>query len=180
MTEYSERILAAPGATRRPIGYRWIGIILAPFFALLFQVYVTRFVSFLSYLELPLLITVYFALMRREPVSAVFYGAGVGLFQDALSAPGTHPLGMYGIVKTLVGYFAASVSQRFDVENPILIAILTFFFYFFHEFFYWVLTRALLGEMANFDTQQKIIFGLLNAAVSLPLFHVLDKLKVSA
>ena len=185
MTEYSERLLDAPGAVRRPLGLRIVGIILAPFLALLFQVYVTRLVSvfsypFLSYLELPLLMVVYFALVRREPVSAVFYGAAVGLFQDALSAPGTHPIGMYGIVKTLVGYFAASVSQRFDVENPILIAILTFFFYFFHEFFYWVLTRALLGEMTNFDTQQKIVFGLLNAAVSLPLLHVLDKMKVTA
>jgi rod shape-determining protein MreD len=180
MTGYSERILDAPGAIRRPLGLRIAGIVLAPFLALLFQVYVTRFVSFLSYLELPLLMVVYFALVRREPVSAVFYGASVGLFQDALSAPGSHPIGMYGIVKTLVGYFAASVSQKFDVENPVLIAILTFFFYFFHEFFYWVLTRALLGEMTNFETQQKIVFGLLNAAVSLPLFHVLDKMKVTA
>jgi len=177
MTEYTERILTAPANKRRAPALI-AGLILAPFCALLFQVYVTRFFPFLSYLELPLLIVVYFALMRREAISAVLYGAAIGLFQDALTP--AQPIGMYGIVKTLVGYFAASVSQRFDVENPILIAILTFFFYFFHEFFYWVLTRALLGEMSNFDTQQKIVFGLLNAAVSLPLFHVLDRMKVTA
>lgn len=180
MTEYSERILAAPPPrNRRASPLQWVGIVLAPFLALLFEVYVLRFrlFSFLSYLELPLLIVVYFALTRREPVSAVFYGAFVGLLQDALSR---HPIGMYGIVKTLVGYFAASVSMRFDVENPILVAILSFFFYFFHQFFYWVLERALLGQMTNFDTQQMVVFGLLNAAVSLPLFHVLDRLKVGA
>ena len=180
MSEYSERILAAPPArNRRASGIHLAVILLAPFFALLFEVYVLRFhaFSFLSYLELPLLIVVYFALTRREPVSAVFYGAVVGLLQDALSR---HPIGMYGIVKTLVGYFAASVSMRFDVENPILVAILSFFFYFFHQFFYWVLERALLGQMTTFDTQQMIIYGLLNAAVSLPLFHVLDKLKGGA
>ena len=67
----------------------------------------------------------------------------IGLVQDSLSH---QPIGMFGIVKTLVGYFAASVSQRFDVENPIVTLILSFFFYFFHQFFYWVLARALLGE----------------------------------
>jgi rod shape-determining protein MreD len=58
--------------------------------------------------------------------------------------------------------------------------ILSFFFYFFHQFFYWVLTRALLGEVVNFDAQQTLVYGLLNAAVALPLFRILDKLKVAA
>ncbi len=31
-----------------------------------------------------------------------------------------------------------------------------------------------------FDPQQTLLFGLLNAAVALPLFHILDKLKVAA
>ncbi len=89
------------------------------------------------------------------------------------------PIGMFGIVKTLVGYFAASVSLRFEVENPVVTFILSFFFYFFHQFLYWVLTRALLGESVAFDAQQTLMFGLLNAAVALPLFRVLDKLKVA-
>ena len=101
----------------------------------------------------------------------------IGLVQDSLSH---QPIGMYGIVKTLVGYFAASVSMRFDVQNPVVTFILGFFFYFFHQFFYWVLSRALLGETLGFDAQQTVIFGLLNAAVALPLFRVLDKLKVAS
>src|SRR5438477_11442441 len=84
-----------------------IGIPLA---AILFQVYVPRFVTRLAYLELPLLATIYFALKTRSPLAGVFFGAATGLAQDSLSY---HPLGMFGIVKTLVGYFAASVSQRF-------------------------------------------------------------------
>jgi rod shape-determining protein MreD len=139
-------------------------------------VYVPRFVSFLSYLELPLLITVHFALSSRGPIASVFYGMSIGLVQDSLSH---QPIGMFGIVKTLVGYFAASVSMRFDVANPFVTFILSFFFYFFHQFFYWVLDRALLGEALSFDVQQTLIFGLLNAAVALPLFRILDKLKVT-
>jgi rod shape-determining protein MreD len=148
-----------------------------PLIAVLSQVYVPRFIPFLAYLELPLLITVHFALSRGGPIPALFYGMFIGLVQDSLSH---QPIGMFGIVKTLVGYFAASVSQRFDVENPIVTFILSFFFYFFHQFFYWVLARALLGEAMIFDAQQTLLFGLLNAAVALPLFHILDKLKVAA
>jgi len=154
--------------------YNWIIVAAVPLVAILFQVYVPRFLTFLSYLELPLLVTVYFSLAGRSPVAGVLYGASVGLAQDSLSH---HPLGMYGIVKTLVGYFAAFVSQRFDVKNPSVRAILAFFFYFFHEFFYWVLARALLGEPVDFDPARTIVLAVLNAAVAPPLFLILDKFK---
>lgn len=177
MSEYTERLLTGPTRKDKSDRLRIVWLIFIPLIAILFQVYVPRFLSFLSYLELPLLVTVHFALGRRSPISAVFYGMCIGLVQDSLSH---QPIGMFGIVKTLVGYFAASVSQRFDVENPILTFILAFFFYFFHQFFYWVLARALLGEAMIFDPQQTLLFGLLNAAVALPLFHILDKMKVAA
>jgi rod shape-determining protein MreD len=151
-------------------------VVAVPMAAILFQVYVPRFLTYLAYLELPLLVTVHFALTRRSPVAGVVYGASVGLAQDSLSH---HPLGMYGIVKTLVGYFAAFVSQRFDVRNPSVRAILAFFFYFFHEFFYWVLARALLGEPVEFDPARTIVLAVLNAAVAPPLFLILDKVKAT-
>jgi rod shape-determining protein MreD len=176
MTEYSERLLENPPRKESADRFRVAWLIVIPLIAVLSQVYVPRYVSFLAYLELPLLITIHFALSRRGPVSAVFYGMSIGLVQDSLS---NQPIGMFGIVKTLVGYFAASVSMRFDVENPIVTFILSFFFYFFHQFFYWVMARALLGEVINFDVQQTLVFGLLNAAVALPLFRILDKLRVA-
>jgi rod shape-determining protein MreD len=158
--------------------FNWIAIICIPLAAILFQIYVPRFITYLSYLELPLLVTVYFALMRRSPVVGVLFGAAVGLAQDSLSRS-HHPLGMFGIVKTLVGYFAASVSQRFEVEHSAVRLVLAFFFFFFHQFFYWVLSRALLGEMIDFDVQQTLVLGVLNALVALPLYRILDKLKVT-
>jgi hypothetical protein len=58
---------------------------------------------------------------------------------------------------------------------------LTFFFYFFHEFLHWVEVRMLLpGQLVGFDPEKTLIFGLLNAAVSVPLYLVLDKMKVAA
>jgi rod shape-determining protein MreD len=176
MTEYTENLLRESPRKDTASRFRFVWLVAIPLVAVLSQVYVPRFIPFLAYLELPLLITVHFALSSRGPIPALFYGMFIGLVQDSLSH---QPIGMYGIVKTLVGYFAASVSMRFDVQNPVVTFILSFFFYFFHQFFYWVLARALLGEAIAFDVQQTLIFGLLNAAVALPLFRILDKLKVA-
>jgi rod shape-determining protein MreD len=176
MTEYTEHLLTESPRKDTADRLRLVWLVVIPLIAVLSQVYVPRFVSFLAYLELPLLITVHFALSRGGPIPALLYGMFIGLVQDSLSH---QPIGMFGIVKTLVGYFAASVSMRFDVQNPVVTFILGFFFYFFHQFFYWVLARALLGEVIAFDAQQTLIFGLLNAAVALPLFRLLDKLRVA-
>jgi len=173
--EYSETFIEPRKKDRVP-RFAIASFILIPLAAILFQVYVPRFVIYLSYLELPLLVTVYFALMRRSPVTGVLFGAGVGLAQDSLSS---HPLGMFGIVKTLVGYFAASVSQRFDVQNSLVRLVLAFFFFVFHQFFYWVLSRALLGQAVSFEPQQTLVLAILNAVVAVPLYHILDKLKVT-
>jgi len=173
MTEYDGLFSEYPRKTRIS-RYRPAALILIPLLAILFQVYVPMFLVYLAYLELPLLVTVYFALMRRSPLVGLFLGAGIGLAQDSLSG---HPVGMFGIVKTLVGYFAASVSLRLDMDNPLVRLILAFFFFFFHQFFYWVLARALLGQQLAFDVQLTAFSGLLNAAVAIPLFQLLDKLK---
>jgi rod shape-determining protein MreD len=146
----------------------------APLLAILFQVYVARFLESLGYLDLPLLVTVYFALMRRSPIFGLFFGTAIGMVQDSLSH---QPLGMFGIVKTVVGYFGASISQRFDVENSAIRFVLGFFFYFFHQMLYWVLLRALLGQPGEFDPSREMVLGVLNAAVAIPLFRLLDKLR---
>jgi len=174
MPEFSEEF-HEPSRRNRISRFNVAAMIGIPLAAILFQVYVPRFIHYLQYLELPLLVTVYFALMRRSPVAGVFFGAGIGLAQDSLSH---QYLGLFGIVKTLVGYFAASVSRRFDVENSMVRLVLGFFFFFFHQFFYWALTGALLGETADFDPQQTLVLAVLNAAVGVPLYHVMDKLKL--
>jgi rod shape-determining protein MreD len=145
-----------------------------PLAAILFQVYVPLFFDFLSYLEMPLIVTIYFALMKRSPVHGTLIGAMVGLAQDSLSK---NPLGMFGIVKTLVGYFAASIGMRLDVDHPLMRMLIAFFFYFFHQLFYWVLSRALLGQQIDFEVPRTLVLSVLNAVVALSVFHFLDKLK---
>jgi rod shape-determining protein MreD len=126
---------------------------------------------------MPLLVVVYFALMRRSQIHGLLVGALVGLAQDSLTK---NPLGMFGIVKTLVGYFAASVGVRFDVDNSLIRLLLAFFFFVFHQFFYWVMARALLSQQVAFEVQKTLLVGLLNAVVAVSLFHFLDKLRETA
>ena len=170
----SDRILIGSQRESQISRFRAWVLLIVPLAAILFQVYIPLFFQFLAYLELPLLVTVYFALMQRSPIRGLLVGAAVGLAQDSLSK---NPLGMFGIVKTLVGYFAASAGLRFDVEHPFIRLLLGFFFYFFHQFFYWLLSRALLGRQLAFEIQRTLVVGLLNAIVGLALFHFLDRLK---
>lgn len=174
MTGLDDHIIAGMPGKSKISRFRPIAYIIPPLLAILFEVYVPRFAEYLSYLELPLLVTVYFSLMRRQPVAGAVIGCSIGLIQDSLSQ---HPLGMQGIVKTLVGYFAASISMRFDVENVALRFILSFFFFLFHQFFLWVLARGLLGQAMQMQVPQTIIFAFLNAIVAVPLFLVLDRFK---
>ena len=154
----------------------WV-IFVVPLAAILFQVYVPLFFQFLGFLEMPLLVVVYFALMRRSQIGGLMVGAIVGLAQDSLSK---NPLGMFGIAKTLVGYFAASVGLRLDVDHFFLRLVLTFFFYLFHQSFYWVMQRALLAQQPPFELQRWLVLAVLNAVVGVSLFHFLDKLRETA
>jgi rod shape-determining protein MreD len=151
----------------------WV-LFLVPLAAILFQVYIPLFFQFLAYLELPLIVTIYFALVRRSPIGGLLVGAFVGLAQDSLSK---NPLGMFGITKTIIGYAAASVGLRLDVDHPLIRLILVFFFFVFHQFIFWALSRGLLEQQVSFETQRTLVLGVLNAIVAVSLFHFLDKLK---
>jgi len=177
MTETSEQIVI----DRKPRGaafrMRPFAIVLLPFVAVLYESYVSQFVEQLAYVKLPFLVMLYFSLMWRNQLAALFYGAGVGLLEDSLAS---HPIGLFGITKTLAGYFAASVSLRFDVDHSAIRFILVFFFYLFDQIFYWVLQQALVGLPDPFNPAQIFILAGLNSAVAVPLFMLFDKMKEPA
>jgi rod shape-determining protein MreD len=147
-----------------------------PLGALLIQVYLPLFetLRFISRIELPLLVTIYFALMRRSQLRGLAIGMTLGLAQDSVFQ---QHIGMYGICKTLVGYFSASIGMQFDVEHALVRLILCFLFYLFHQFFYWILQRSLLDQPAVFDIRTELVLGALNAVIGVALFHLLDKLR---
>jgi rod shape-determining protein MreD len=172
-----ERILLSSERESRVSRFRFWVMLVIPLAALLFQIYVPLFFRFLSFLDLPLLVVIYLAVMRRNPVSGLLTGAVVGLAQDSLSK---NPLGMYGIVNTLVGYFAASIGMKLDVDNLTMRLLLAYFFYVLHQFLYWIMERALLRHLPPLYWQHWLVLGVLNALVGAALFHFLDKLRVTA
>lgn len=69
-----------------------------------------------SYVDLPLLITVYFGLMR-DPVLGMLVGYAAGLCGDL--APGSGPIvGIGGFANTVVGFVIASIGVRIPLEGP--------------------------------------------------------------
>ncbi len=179
MNETSEQVVL-----RRPLKQNWfsrfqvVALAALTLIAIIGKFYLPRLLPHTEWLELPLLLTVYFGLMGHTQIASLFFGAFVGLAEDSLS-PANLPIGMYGITKTLVGYFAASVSLRFNVENSVIRLVLCFFFFFFHAFFYWIMRRALLGQIVPFDPQETFVHGALNALVAIPLFAILDKMRLA-
>ena len=86
---------------------------------------------------------------------------------------------MFGIVKTLVGYFAASVSQRFDVENPVRAAGAGVFLFFLPPVFLLGVVAGAAGRGAGFRSAADAGIGGFERAVAVPLYHILDKLKIT-
>ncbi|MGH9901132.1 MAG: rod shape-determining protein MreD [Pyrinomonadaceae bacterium] len=68
------------------------------------------------YIDLPLIVVVYFAL-RRDPVQAVVIGAVAGIATDIFSVG---LWGANGFSKTLTAYLVAAVVTRILLDNPIL------------------------------------------------------------
>ena len=177
MSEYSDSMpfggrLKKKGLRLRP----WVMLVF-PIAAILFQVFVPLYVSLLGYLELPLLVTIYFAMTRRSQVAGIFIGASIGLVQDALSHA---PIGLLGMVKTLMGYTAASLGVRLDTENVLVRFGLGFLGLICHQGLQWGLRRILLGEAVSFEILATFLAAFANGVVAVPLFHLLDKLRENA
>ncbi len=151
--------------------------ILIPLVAVFLQAFIPLRFHFFSIFDLPLLITIFFAVARRNPVAGLLTGAVIGLLQDAL----THqPIGLYGIAKTVAGYGASSLGVKLDVENIGARFLLTLFFYIIHEIVYFVVARGMVGLTLEWGWVNEFGSALANALLAVALFAVLDKLKQRA
>ena len=83
--------------------------------ALLLQMLLPNYVRFFQYIDLPLLVTVYFGL-QRAPVMGMLTGMMAGLGGDAVAGG---ILGVGGFAKTLIGYLVGAASVRLSLENPL-------------------------------------------------------------
>jgi rod shape-determining protein MreD len=149
--------------------------VLAPLAALVLQAWLPRVVGQYAWFDLPLIITVYFALGRRSPVQGTIMGAIMGIFEDAL----THrPIGINGIAKTVVGFLAASVGVRIAVENQAIRLFLNFLLSLLSSAIVVFIYRFLLGLELKWEWLTELYSAIGNSLIAMVLFPVLDRLQV--
>jgi len=145
-----------------------------PLLALFLQAFLPLRLHFFDIFDLPLLVTIFLAVARRNPVTGLLTGSIIGLLQDSL----THqPIGIYGIAKTVVGYGASSLGVKLDVENSGSRFLLVFGFYMVHDIIYLVVARGMVGQNLAWRWGHMAMAAFANAVLAIFLFMILDKFK---
>ena len=130
---------------RRDLGSRSYPMLVyasAPLVALVLQAWLPRILHGYAWFDLPLVVTIYFALARRDPIQGTMMGASMGIFEDALTH---HAIGANGIAKTVAGFLAGSVGLRIDVDNFTIRMMITFLLSLLSGAIYVLIYRVLLG-----------------------------------
>ena len=148
---------------------------LVPLGALALQAWLPRAVGPYAWFDLPLVVTIYFALGRRSPIQGTVLGAVMGLAEDALTS---RPIGINGIAKTVCGFLAASVGIRIDVENSTIRLLLNFLLSLLSSSIYLFIYRFLLGLTFEWNWLTELFKALINSGIAIILFPLLDRLQL--
>lgn len=149
--------------------------VLIPLLAIFFQSFISVKFFWLAIFDLPLLVTIFFAVSRRQPVAGLLNGGVIGILQDSLTH---HPIGVYGIAKTVIGYIGSSLGVKLDVENPGSRFLMTFAFYIIHQGIYFLVARGMVGQALEFRWGHLLVAALANALLAIPFFAVLDRFRL--
>jgi rod shape-determining protein MreD len=148
--------------------------IAVPLLAILVQAYLPLKLSFFNIFDLPLLVTIFFAVARRNPITGLLTGMIIGLLQDSL----THSfLGLYGISKTVVGFAASSLGAKIDVENPGSRLLMATGFYLVQKVVYYMVARGMARMDLQLDLPHALGAAVANGFLAIVLFSLLDKTK---
>jgi rod shape-determining protein MreD len=151
-------------------------VVVATMIALVLQAVTPVYIPKAAILDLPLLVTIYFGLSRRNPSTGLLLGMVIGLLQDSLSGP-TVPLGFYGIAKTVVGYLASSIGARLDTEHPAARFALIAGFFVVQQAILVLIRRLLLAQPESWFNLHLAVAALVNAVLGVFLFALLDRLR---
>lgn len=151
--------------------------LLVPLAAILLQVLLPKVYSGLAILDLPFIVTLYFAISRRSPIAGTVTGASIGLLQDLLINP-TQPIGVNGMAKAVIGYAGASLGSQIDVDNTATRALLCFGFSLIQSGLLYLIEHWLLGIRAfHLLWLHELVRAVVNTLVAVPLFLLLDRWK---
>jgi rod shape-determining protein MreD len=148
---------------------------LVPLAALVLQAWLPRLLGRFAYMDLPLLVTVYFALNRRSPIHGTLLGAALGMTQDGLTQGA---IGIHGIANCICGFLSASIGIRVVVENNVIRMILNFLFSLLASAVVVFITKVLLGLALDWNWLDELLKGAGNALIGLFLFPLLDRTQL--
>jgi rod shape-determining protein MreD len=151
-------------------------IVLSVLVATLLQSFLPIYISKVAILDLPLLITIYFGLSRRNPSTGLLLGTAIGLLQDSLSK---NPIGLFGISKTVIGYLASSIGARLDTEHPAARFALTAVFFVLHQGIVVLIHKLLLAQSQPWFTLGLGVACLVNSILGVFIYFLLDRLRKS-
>ncbi len=154
--------------------YPILAYALVPLAALVLQAWLPRVIPY-AWFDLPLVVTVYFALDRRSPIQGTSMGCVMGLFEDALTH---HPIGVNGIAKSVAGFLAASIGVRIDVENHTIRLVLNFLLSLLSSGLVLFVSRFLLGLDLEWRWYTAIYMAVGNSVIAVVLFPLLDRLQI--
>lgn len=151
--------------------------VLVPLVALVLQASLPRVpvLGQYAYVDLPLLVTIYFALNRRSPIHGTILGAILGIAQDGLSSGA---IGIHGIANSVCGFLAASIGLRIVVDNNIIRMLLNFFFTALGSAIVVFITTGLLGLDLHWNWLSELFKAAGNGVIGLFLFPLLDRMQM--
>ena len=159
---------------RRDMGirsYPFLVYALVTLSALVLQAWLPHFLHGYTWFDLPLVVTIYFALSRRDPIQGTIMGAAMGIFEDALT---NHAVGVSGIAKSVAGFLAGSVGVRIDVDNFIVRVLITFSLSLLSGAIYVLIYRVLLGMDQDWRGLQELMKAVGSSTIAMVLFPLLD------
>jgi rod shape-determining protein MreD len=149
--------------------------VLVPVAAVLIQSVLPRLWYRLVIIDLPMIVTIFFALARRSPIAGTVTGTLIGLFQDGLTG---QPFGTNGIAKAIIGYIAASVGFAVDVENPVNRLVLSLIFFLLQSCILFVIQKFLVADpYVHMRILYELVGAPINATLAVPIFVMLDRFR---
>jgi rod shape-determining protein MreD len=151
-------------------------LLAVPLCALFLHAYLPRIWQPFSILDLPLIVVLYFSIAWRNPIAGTLFGTVVGLLQDL---PGNQFIGVNGIAKSVLGYAAASIGLKVDVENIVTRVAMNFVFCLLQSMLLFAIQRLLLGQSDGSPRWiHEVIRAGINTAVAIPIFLLLDRTRM--
>ena len=153
--------------------FRNASVVILVLLLVLFQVALTRYVPWLSMLDLPLVCVLYLTIAKESLVWTVLTGTGVGFLQDSLSLGA---LGMNGLTKISIGFLVYLANSVFAIDRLATRGAMLLLSSVMASLYFSLLRILFLNREEVIDVRLLLASGVLNACIGLFIFYLFDRI----